>query len=393
MSDPFFTDAEYASRLQKVKHRMAEASVDLLLVADANNIFWLTGAADWSFYTPQFVIVSLQDSKPVWIGRAMDAPGAALTTWMGNDHVIGYPEDYVMRRDIHPSDYIGEFVAKRWPSARRIGYESDSYFFSPRSLNSLIAKLPNGVFVDCDLLVNRARVVKSETEIQYHREAAIIVQGAMHVAQDMIQPGVRQSDVIAEIYKAQIAPDAPFGGDITALCPIILAGEKASAAHPAWTDEKFIDNQTVAIELAGARRHYTTGLARTLHLGSNPPDELTHTAAAVEEGMSEVLAMVKTGVSGADIHASWQQVLNRYGLRKDSRIGYSIGIGLPPDWGEHVISLRPGEHEPIETNTTLHIILGMWMKGWGMETSETIVVQPQGYECLTQFPRSVNIKR
>ena len=393
MSNPFFTNDEYASRLQKVKQRMQAESVDLLLVADANNIFWLTGAADWSFYTPQFVIVSLQDDKPIWIGRAMDAPGAALTCWMGAEHVIGYSEDYVMRKDIHPSQFIGQWVAQRWPNARRIGYESDAYYFSPRSLNALVGQLPNAAFIDCDLLVNHARVVKSATEIQYHREAATIVQGAMQTAYDLIEPGVRQSDVIAQIYKAQVSPEASFGGDITALCPIILAGEKASAAHPAWTDEQFTDNQTVAIELAGARRHYTTGLARTLHLGSTPPRELVDTAAAVEEGMQEVLSMIKAGVSGAQVHAAWQAVLNHHGLRKDSRIGYSIGVGLPPDWGEHVISLRPGEDLPIEANTTLHIILGMWMKGWGMEMSETLVVQPQGYECLTQFPRGVHIKR
>ena len=35
-------------------------------------------------------------------------------------------------------------------------------------------------------------------------------------------------------------------------------------------------------------------------------------------------------------------VLNRHGYRKESRVGYSIGLGFPPDWGERTASLRPG---------------------------------------------------
>ena len=29
------------------------------------------------------------------------------------------------------------------------------------------------------------------------------------------------------------------------------------------------------------------------------------------------------------------KLLDKYGIEKKSRTGYSIGIGYPPDWGEH----------------------------------------------------------
>ena len=37
----------------------------------------------------------------------------------------------------------------------------------------------------------------------------------------------------------------------------------------------------------------------------------------------------------------------------------------------------------------VHIILGMWMEGWGMEVSETIHVREHDAVCLTDFPREV----
>jgi Xaa-Pro dipeptidase len=387
-----FTIEEFRARLERVRRAMDEQVIDLMLVADPNNVYWLTGTGDWSFYVPQFVLVSLEDSEPIWIGRAMDTPGARLSAWMRPDRFVAYPETYIQRQGTHASDYIGEFIAARGLGTKRIGYESDSYYFSIKSFVHLQRALPNATFVDCELLVNRARAVKSETEFSYLSQAASIVEGAMRAAYEGIAPGVRQCDVVADIYHAQMAPNEEFGGDLTALCPIVLAGEKASGAHPIWTDERFSNDQTVAIELGGARKRYTSALARTLHLGRTPPSALIDTAKAVEEGLGAVLSTLKEGSTGHEVHAAWAGVLAKYGLKKESRIGYAMGIGFPPDWGEHTISLRAGETDPIPADTCIHVMLGMWMQGWGMEMSETVRITPTGVQCLTQFPRGLYVK-
>ncbi|MFZ5792480.1 MAG: M24 family metallopeptidase [Pseudomonadota bacterium] len=387
-----FSEQEFRARIDKVRRAMEERGVDLLLVSEPSNIYWLTGVGDWSFYVPQFAIVGLEEDQPIWIGRAMDAPGARLTAWMHSDKVVSYPERYIQSRGIHASDYIGEFIASRGFGANRIGYESDAYYFSVKSFAHLQKALPNATFVDCDLLVNWARGVKSEQELAYMRQAARIVEGAMRVAYERIAPGARQCDVVAEIYKAQIAPNDELGGDFTGLCPIILAGEMASTAHPIWSEEPFTRDQTVAIELGGARKHYSCALARTIHLGRTPPRKLIDTAKAVEEGLEAVLSTLKAGISGDEAHSAWARVLAKHGLKKESRIGYAIGIGFPPDWGEHTISLRSGDTRPIEADVCVHVMLGMWMEGWGMEMSETVRVTPTGVECLTSYPRALRVK-
>jgi ectoine hydrolase len=85
-------------------------------------------------------------------------------------------------------------------------------------------------------------------------------------------------------------------------------------------------------------------------------------------------------------------VLKRYGLTKESRIGYSIGIGYPPDWGERTVSIRPGEMVPLPADCTIHIMLGMWMDGWGLELSESVRVHDRGAECLADVPRELFVK-
>ncbi len=193
---------------------------------------------------------------------------------------------------------------------------------------------------------------------------------------------------MGRIYAAQIGGHEDFAGDITPLPPTILAGENASAPHLMWSDRCFGADEIVALELAGACRHYTAGLARTIQLG-RPGPKVLDTAKAVLEGMDAVLATIRPGITGEDVEAAWRQVIARHGLTKESRIGYSIGIGYPPDWGEHTISLRQGDRSVLEPGNVLHAILGMWMDGWGIEVSETILVTERANETLTEFPREL----
>jgi Xaa-Pro aminopeptidase len=272
-----------------------------------------------------------------------------------------------------------------------IGIELEAYYYSPKAHARLTAGLPNATFHDADLLVNWIRSVKSDAEIEYLRKAARLAEAAVIAAYDVIAPGVRECDAIARIQAAQVAGSPDFAGDITALPPTILGGENASAPHIMWSDRRFGANETVALELAGAVRRYTAGLARTLQLGTMP-FKVKDTSKAVLEGMDAVLATIRPGVSAEDVEASWRQVIHRYGLNKESRIGYSIGVAYPPDWGEHTISLRPGDKTILKSGSVLHSILGMWMDGWGIEVSETVLVTPGGNETLTKFSRGIHVK-
>jgi len=98
---------------------------------------------------------------------------------------------------------------------------------------------------------------------------------------------------------------------------------------------------------------------------------------------------MKPGAAGADVHAAFTRVIAAHGLSKDSRIGYSIGIGFPPDWGERTVSLRAGEETVLEPGMAFHVILGMWMDGWAYELSESVLVTENLPEPLTSMPRQL----
>ncbi len=214
----------------------------------------------------------------------------------------------------------------------------------------------------------------------------------MTTALQALGSGRRQCDVVADIMKAQAAGTAEHGGDYPAIVPMLPTGAKAGTPHLTWTDEPFVDGEATIIELAGVFRRYHVPLARTVAVGT-PEDRLVHLADATAEGMAATLEALRPGASPHDAHSAFTAVMGRHGLTKESRLGYSIGIGYPPDWGERTISLRADDTTALVSGMAFHVILGMWMDGWGYELSEPVLLTDGGAERLTDLPQQLTITR
>jgi len=382
---------EYAGRLLRVRAAMAERDLSALFVSDPANLFYLTGYDAWSFYTPQCLLVPA-DGEPHLFARAMDAAGAAYTCNLRADQIHGYPEDLVHRPDVHPYDWIAARARELIPPGADVAIEGDAHYFSARAYLALGNGLPGHRLVDSAELVNWIRLVKSPHELRQLRIAGSIAAQAMQLALNQLRPGRRQCDLVAEIMAAQAMGTAEHGGDYPAIVPMLPTGEAAGTPHLTWTDRLFRTGEATTIELAGVFGRYHAPLARTVMLG-DPPQRLRETAKVVAEGMRATLSTIRPGVTGSVVHAAFNDVIAAHGLVKDSRIGYSIGIGYPPDWGERTVSLRPGETTVLAAGMTFHVILGMWMDGWGYELSEPVVVTDHGVDRLTDLSHELTIRR
>ena len=388
---PAFPDDEYDGRLKRTRERMAEAGVDVLLVTDPANMNYLTGYDAWSFYVPQGVIVPLKDEPPLWVGRGMDAQSAILTTPLPRENILRYADDYVESTVKHPMQYVASVLSDRGYGQAKIGYEGSAYFFTARNLQVLEESLPSAKFVDVDLLVNWVRTVKSDREIEVMRQAARIVENVMRVAIDAVNVGTRQCDAAALISQAQIRGTKEFGGDAPANPPSILSAENAATPHASWSDQPFRRDTATCLELSGCRLRYHCAMSRTVYLGK-PPADMLRVAEATKEGMTAALATVKPGALCLDVERAWRDTITRFGLSKPSRIGYSIGVNYPPNWADHTASLRENDTTVLEPNMTFHLMLGMWMEGWGFELSETFRVTDSGNEVFADFPRQLFVK-
>ena len=387
-----FAKDEYLDRIEKTKKRMHSAGIDVLIVSDPANMNYLTGYDGWSFYVPQVVTLALDADEPIWIGRGMDANGAKHTTFLRAEDIIGYPDHYVQNPNKHPMNFVADQIKNRGWEKRSVGVEMDAYYFSARGFSELQKDLPEATFKDANLLVSWVRIIKSTQEIDLMKQAGKIAERVMQTAIDTVSPGIRECDAVAEVYRAQMRGTDTFGGDYPAIVPMMPTGEKTATPHLTWTDDPYGNETAVNLELAACRHRYHSPLARTVYLGANPPAKLEDTAKIVVEGLHTALDAVRPGVVCEQVELAWWQVIARVGLEKESRIGYSIGLNYPPDWGEHTASLRPGDKTVLQPNMTFHMILGMWMDDWGFECSESFRVTETGCETFADFPRKLFIK-
>ncbi len=388
-----FSTEEYEERLRKTRASMAKLGLDLLIVSDPSNMAWLTGYDGWSFYVHQCVIVG-PDGPPIWFGRGQDAQGALRTVWMPDDNIIGYPDYYVQSVERHPMDYLWAQLADRNWHRGFIGVEMDNYWYSAKAHERLVHGLPEAQILDATGLVNWQRAVKTPKELQYMRKAARIVERMHRRIADRIEVGMRKCDLVAEIYDAGLRFDewSQHGGDYPAIVPLLPSGPDAAAPHLTWDDQPMKVDEGTFFEIAGCYQRYHVPLSRTIFLGT-PPQEMLDAEKAVLEGMEAGLTAARAGNTCEDIANAIFTVLDRYGIVKDNRTGYPIGLSYPPDWGERTMSLRRGDQTELKPGMTFHFMTGLWMEGWGYETTESIVITEREPELLCNIPRRMLVKK
>jgi Xaa-Pro dipeptidase len=397
MRAPVFDRSEYQARVKKTKKAMAAQHIDVMISTLPQNMFYLTGYDCGSFYVHQGVIVSLDKEEPIWFGRGMDASGARITTWLDHENIREYADDYVQSPAKHPMDFVGDIIKEHNWESRTIGLEMDQYYFTARAYLSLKQSLPRADFKDANLLVNWVRLVKSDNEITYMKQAGKIVEKAMAAAMESIRPGVRQCDVAARVLHAQMSGTEAFGGDYTSVFPVMASGIGTTAAHMSWSDDLYNENEVSYLEIAGCKKRYHAPLCRTIFTGT-PPPILADKAKAVIDGLNETLAFVRPGVTCEAVEEVWRSAVSQNGIVKKQRMAYAIGIGYPPDWGEQTASMRPGDRTVLEPNMAFHMIPAIWQKygdknDIGFVISESFVVTKNGCDTLADFPRKLFVSR
>jgi len=386
-----FSIQEYDRRLQLTRSAMAHAGLDALFVTDPSNQAWLTGYDGWSFYVHQGVLVRLE-GEPIWWGRHMDMLGGRRTCWMSHDNILGYGDHYVQSTERHPMQDLAEHLRAFGLSTGRIGVEMENYYYSAKAHAVLGDSLPNAQLVDATALVNWQRLIKSKEEVSFIRNAARISEKVVQTAIDRAAPGVRKNDLVAEIFHSAITGVDDIWGDYPAIVPLTPSGLDATAAHLTWNGDLMREGEATFFELSGCYRRYHAPLCRTVFLGT-PPDDMRRAEEAQLEGIEAGMDAARAGNRTCDIANAFIGVLKKFGIHREGRCGYPIGLSYPPDWGERTASIRSEDNTVLQPGMVFHFMPALWMDTWGLETTETILIKEDGQaEAVCNVERKLFVK-
>lgn len=379
-----FPRAEYLRRLAAVKSEMARLEIETLVVSHPANLAYLTGFIV-RHSAPQGLVVSTDKEEPTLIVKRQDAPAAIHQSFLERSNVIAYPESLGWSPDMDGYDAMIDFLHEAGHASRSLGLELN--YVPALTAEKFENRLPKARIVDSRKAVGWVRLIKSDLEISLMREAAAIADAAIVRATEVIRPGVREADVIAEIVAALArgAKGKPGTGFPPPSPVFLCSSPRTGTSHIPWSEDVIRDGSQINLEVAGVRHGYVAAVMRTFSVGA-PTDRLSRINEAEIAGLEAALDTVRPGARCSDVAGAFYRTIKKLGFKKESRCGYSIGL----DWFEGTANLCEGDTTELKPNMTFHLMLGNWMEeDFGYAISETFPVTQSGVEVLTDTPRKL----
>jgi Xaa-Pro dipeptidase len=379
-----YAPEEYIRRYDVLQQAMSHLGLDALLVRGPENITYVIGYETPGYYKYHCVIVP-RNGEPVFLVRDFEWLNTPEFSWCGK---IAKVYDW----DHPPSVTANALKQLGLTGKKRIGVEKQCFYYTVDEHETLIRELPGNEFVDATKIVWDARMIKSEDEIAVMRRSADLVDKAMLAGYEASVPGAT-ADHINAVVNATLLEN---GGEYMGLPPFVLAGERSCLPHQTGGNNRLARDDVMYFEISASQRRYAAALMRTIFLGS-PKEEWKRAAQACIEALNAALEIIKPGVTPHEADSAARSITTKagFGDYHRNRLGYSIGINYPPDWGEgEIISLRLDEHRRLEAGMTFHMpLLCLKYREYGIGFSECIAVTPKGCERMSKLPAEVICKK
>ena len=377
---PFSTD-EYESRLAGVRERMNDAKHDAIIVTSPENIYYLSGFHHGGYFYPQFLIVPAS-GDPFFIIRSTEEPNILALSW------IERAVTYMDHED--PSEHIASAIRDAGLAKARLGVDRNSWFIPIALYERIVASLPGARFGDGSMIVERGRLIKSESELAYIHQAARCAEAGMQAGIQAIHEGANENEVAAEMQRVPTL----MGSEYPSCAPWVSSGPRASLPHQTWASRRIERGDPIYLEVSGCVKRYSAAMMRTVVVGE-PSVELQRMSDAGQRAHERMLAAIRPGPRVEEIWQVWADSLLEAGYQGGfKRCGYSIGINFPPGWGEgNIVSWRRGEKTRVQANMTFHTTSMVKVFGVAdVSTSTTIRVTENGYEPVTQFEQRLFVR-
>ena len=372
-----FSRSEFLRRYRLVMDGIRQAGVDALLVRGPENITYLTGYETPGYYGYHCLIL-VPGESPVLVGRRLEV-GTNVPEFSWLTEVAPVEDDEV------PVEVTIRTLSRMGLARKRLGIESESWFLTVNEHQALAGALPHAALVDCSRVIEEARMIKSAEEVDVIRQAVAIADRACLAGIRATRPGATEDQIAAAVYKEW----CEAGAEYTGLPNFIVSGPRSGACHATWRGRRLEDDDHCCFEIAASKHRYCGAVFRMATVGRVNP-RLRRLSDAQNQAIGEVIDAIRPGAVSEEVDQVGRDVIAKAGFGKwhVSRLGYSIGINYPPDWGEgQIISIRQGEKRRLRENMTFHLVAGVLIPGeFGSGASASVRVTATGCEVLTSLP-------
>ena len=351
-------------RQRELLDRLADHKLDALLVPHLPNIRYLTG-----FTGSAGVLLIGQKGKPIFItdGRYTSQAHEQVEDAriiIGKGAALDAAAQQIVRLKL-----------------TNVGIEADTMSVALRS--RLIKALPKRVKLkETSGLVEDIRLVKDAGELAAIERAVNLGADILSVALKTIKPGVRETDVAAELeYAARRA-----GASAMSFETIVASGPRSALPHGKASVARIPERGFVVLDYGVILDGYCSDMSRTVHVGKPSPEARRMYNAVLESQLAGVAA-VKAGTTAGDVDYACRSVLRRAKL--DRFFTHSTGHGVGLEIHE-MPRLARNQETPLAAGMVVTIEPGVYVEGkGGIRIEDMVAVTDEGCDVLTPVSKEL----
>ena len=358
----------YSSRVERVRARMAELGVDVLLLSVGPDLPYFTG----------YEAMPLERLTMLVLPRAGDA--RLVVPRLEAPRVVAQGDLFEVVPWEETDDPIA-LVAQLVGAPRRIAVGDHTW---ARFVLDLQRALPAAAFERATPVVSPLRMVKDADEIEALARAAAAVDAIAAAMRDVTFGGRTELDVHRELVERMLA-----AGHERSNFAIVAAGPHAASPHHEPTAERVIaDGEIVLCDFGGTMHGYCSDITRMFHVGE-PPAEVRETYAVLQAAQEAGVQAAVVGVPCEAVDAAARRVIADAGFGElfVHRVGHGIGTEAHED--PYMVA---GNGQLLEAGHAFSVEPGIYRAGrFGMRLEDIVVATADGPRRLNHAARDIAI--
>jgi len=375
----------FAERLRKFQRSLDDASIDVALITDDDNVYYLTGYFDY---------LHMEFGRPTILVVPKD--GATLLITPVIDYNAALEHAHVDR--IAPwNDGAGNEWREELPAATRgaglVGIEPDHMPPPVRAYIEHLVGRDNLVSITPHLA--EMRMIKSAEELKIARHAGMVANAMMEAGRSAIGDGVPEYEVALEISRAgtrkaaellEAYYDAADMSPNTHFLQIMASGRDITKTHHRASTRIMMRGEPVFLCFCGMTNfhRFKLGFDRTFWIGeiADPSQARVYESAVTSQ--QAALDALKPGVTAESVHAAYAEAIREAGYDYPFRCGRATGFSFLEK-----PQLVTGDTTILQPGMVLAVDGSVTVETFRAQVGDSFIITEDGYEPLTNHPKTL----
>jgi len=376
----------FVERMKSFRQQLAEAEIDVALITDDDNVYYLTGYYDYlhmEFGRPTILVVS-RDGDTLLITPTIDLNTAQAAARV--DRIAAW------------NDGMGDEWRAELPAAlrgvKRVALEPDHMPPLVRNyVNHITASLEQ---TNATTILAKMRMIKSEEELQLARHAGMVAVAMMAAGRDTIADGVpeyevalatsqagtrKAAELLATHYTdAEMSPNTHF-------LQIMASGETITKTHHRASTRIMRHGEPVFLCFCGMTNfhRFKLGFDRTFWIGEIADATQQSVYEVAVASQQAALDAMRPGVTAESVHAAYAEVIQGAGYEYPFRCGRSTGFSFL-----ETPQLVTGDRTILQPGMVFAVDGSVSVETFRAQVGDSFIITKDGWEAVTEHPKSIN---